>query len=151
MLAETPADPRDPNSPWLVWFKADLSKEEKKKYIVSAGSNPFASVSGLEENERETSHDDVAFLDQLVVLNLYQPPEEHIDMARKEKVMRTPHDAQLYALYTHLWKCAGSVDAAGKNRHFLGLSRSQNNQPPRIDPATSGLAARLSFRLKFTR
>ena len=140
LLAETPVDPRDPNSPWLVWFKAGLSKEEKKKYIAAAGTQPYASVSGLEENERSVSHDDVAFLDQLVVVNLYQPPETVV--VGGEKLTRTPHDAQMYALYTHLWKCAKTVDAAGKNRHFLGLVRSQNNQPPVADPDTSGLAAR---------
>ena len=112
LLAETPTDPRDPNSPWLVWFKSGLSKEEKRKYIASAGSHPYASVSGLEENERETSHDDVAILDQLVVLQLYQPQEELLIVG--QKVARPPHDAQLYALYTHLWQRTKAVNAEVK-------------------------------------
>ena len=149
LLAETPTDPRNPHSPWLVWFPASLSKEEKRKYIASAGSHPYASVSGLEENERETSHDDVAILDQLVVLQLYQPPEELLIAG--QKVVRPPHDAQLYALYTYLWQRAKTVDAAGKNRQFISFSRGQSNQPPRADSGTDGLTARLSFRLKFSR
>ena len=144
-LSETPANPLDENSPWLTWFRADLSKEEKLAKIAQAGALPYASVAGLEENERLRDHDSIGFVDQLVVVTLHQQPEV------VNGVKRTPDDRTIYALYERILLAPRVVSAAGRNRHFLGLERSPTQQPPRGDAETGGLYAHLSFRLRFTR
>ena len=135
------ADPTNPSSPALVWFDYNASIEEKHQYIETAGELPYASIARLEENTRVTDFNHIDYVDQRILIMLYQKPVN----------TRTPEPFVMRALYNNVLQAVRVVTTAGYQQHKVSLRRSLTQQPPIRDPETGGLYARVSFVLTTTR